>query len=235
MLAWAVSQDPGVVRRYGVALTRGATSARCGTMAQHFPAHGATPLDSHSAYPVVTLDRETLMRDHLECYRDCFEAGCRTICTAHLACPALDPDPVHIATTSRPILTDFLRGELNFEGVTIADAIGMYGFRKNGPPEKVSVDAVNAGCDSICITGGGTDLVRRVFESLTQAVEEGRISDARLDEAVGRHLEFLDWLGLLKGEVMASPEGVEQALRDEEDNRLLGEAVGDPDFPREWA
>ena len=137
MLAWTVSRDPGVVRRYGVALTRGATSARCGTMAQHFPAHGATPLDSHSACPVVTLDRETLLRDHLECYRACFEAGCRTICTAHLACPALDPDPGHIATTSRPILTDFLRGELGFNGVTIADAIGMYGFRKNGPPEGV--------------------------------------------------------------------------------------------------
>jgi len=116
MLAWSTSKDPKVVRDFGVALTRGASRARCGTMAQHFPAHGATPLDSHSAYPVVKLDRQTLMRDHLEVYRACFQAGCTSICTAHLACPALDPDPKHIATTSRPILTDFLRGELGFQG-----------------------------------------------------------------------------------------------------------------------
>ena len=66
VLAWSTSKDPKVVRDFGIALTRGASRARCGTMAQHFPAHGATPRDSHSAYPVVELDRQTLMRDHLE-------------------------------------------------------------------------------------------------------------------------------------------------------------------------
>ena len=226
MLAWSTSRDPRVVRQFGLALTRGATRVRCGTMAQHFPAHGATPLDSHSAYPVVELDRQTLMRDHLEVYRACFKAGCTTICTAHLACPALDPDPKHIATTSRPILTDFLRGELGFQGVTIADAIGMHGFQKNGPPEEMSVDAVIAGCDCICITNEGNDLLGKVFDRLMKAAETGRLTQQRLDEAVTRHLKFMEWLGLFGKDVRVSPARADELLRNERDGRFLAHIVG---------
>lgn len=226
MLAWDTSKDPMVVRDFGVALVRGATRARCGTMAQHFPAHGATPLDSHNAYPVVNLDRQTLLRDHLEVYRACFAAGCTTLCTAHLACPALDPDPKHIATTSRPILTDFLRKELGFQGVTIADAIGMHGFQKNGPPDEMSVDAVIAGCDCICITDSGTDLLGRVFDRLMKAVQNKRLSLQRLDEAVLRHLRFMEWLGLLERAALVQPEQAEALLRSEQDCRFLACIAG---------
>lgn len=226
MLAWDTSKDPKVVRDFGVALTRGATRARCGTMAQHFPAHGATPLDSHKAYPIVALDRKTLMRDHLDVYRACFEAGCTTLCTAHLACPALDPDPKHIATTSRPILTDFLRKELGFQGVTIADAIGMRGFQKNGPPDEMSVDAVIAGCDCICITADGTDLLGRVFDRLMKAVQDQRLSQQRLDEAVLRHLRFMEWLGLLDRAALVQPEQAEALLRNEQESRFLADVAG---------
>jgi beta-N-acetylhexosaminidase len=226
MLAWSTSKDPKAVKDFGLALVRGAVRARCGTMAQHFPAHGATPLDSHNAYPVVELDRPTLMRDHLDVYRACFAAGCTTLCTAHLACPALDPDPKHVATTSRPILTDFLRGELGFRGVTIADAIGMHGFQKNGPPEQMSVDAVIAGCDCICITDAGTDLLGKVADRLMKAVERGRLTQQRLDEAVSRHLRFLAWLGLLGQDVRVWPARAEELLHDEPDGRFLARVVG---------
>jgi beta-N-acetylhexosaminidase len=229
MPAWNISRDPRVVRAFGAALTRGATRARCGTMAQHFPAHGATPLDSHNAYPVVELDRQTLMGDHLDVYRECFEAGCTTICTAHLACPALDPDPKHIATTSRRILTAFLRGELGFQGVAIADAIGMRGFQKNGPPDEVTVDAVIAGCDCICITNEGTEMLGKVFDRLMQAAASKRLSPQRLDEAVVRNLKFMEWLGLLGRDAHVSPARADELLRREPDNRFLAGIVGAAD------
>jgi beta-glucosidase-like glycosyl hydrolase len=225
-MEWNTATGPKTVREFGLAVVRGATRARCGTMAQHFPAHGATPLDSHNAYPVVELDRQTLMRDHLEMYRECFQAGCTTICTAHLACPALDPDPRHIATTSRLILTDFLRGKLGFQGVTIADAIGMKGFQKNGPAEEISVDAVIAGCDCICVTNEGTDMLGKVFDRLMKAAQSKRLTSPRLDEAVLRNLKFMEWLGLLGKDARVSPDRARQLLSDEQDNRFLARIVG---------
>jgi|GEM_PF-1432038 len=223
MLHWVTGNDPDVVARYGLALTRGLVSARCGSMAQHFPAHGATPLDSHRDFPVVSLDRETLMRNHLASYKACFEAGCTTICTAHIGVSCLDPDPAHIATTSHIILNDFLRGELGFRGVTIADAVEMKGYHKNGPPEMVSVNAVNAGCDSICMCN--KESVEPIFTELRRAVDDGRITMARLDEAVVRNLQFMDWLGILDGNVTVSPEQANAILRNEEDNRLLARVL----------
>ena len=45
-----------------------------------------------------------------------------------------------MATSSRAILTDFLRGKMGFDGICIADAVEMRGFQKNGPIPEVVVD-----------------------------------------------------------------------------------------------
>ena len=192
----AISTDPEVVATYASAFVRGVSAARCGTMAQHFPAHGAAPTDSHNSFPEVSLPESPLWANHMMPYQRCFAAGCTTICTAHLACLALDPDPRHVATTSRAIMTDALRGRMGFTGIAIADALEMKGFQKNGPIPAAAVDAVNAGCDSLCMVD--VKNVEPVFASLLQAAEQQRISAARLDEAVLRHLEFMDWLGLFQ-------------------------------------
>jgi beta-N-acetylhexosaminidase len=224
MSDWAISTNPAVVKRYGVALTRGTISARCGTMAQHFPAHGATALDSHTAFPVVDLPRDQLWRDHLACYQACFDAGCSSICTAHLACTALDPDTNQIATTSHRILTDFLRGEMGFRGVVISDDVEMYGCRKIGPPGRMAVEAVRAGCDSICVANWKQ--TKPVFDSLLQAVQDGRITRERLDEAVKRQLGFMQWLGLFQ-ETKVSAEKAVELLNNEGDNALLRRVTGE--------
>ena len=162
-------------------------------MAQHFPAHGAAPVDSHREVPTIELDLDELMRNHISPYLASFAEGCTTICTAHLRCPALDPEPARIATTSRPILTDFLRGRLGFEGVVIADCITMAGFKRMGDPARQSVDAVAAGCDCICITAEN-DLAAEAFEALLEGVEHGRLTETRLNEAVERNLSLKRWL-----------------------------------------
>jgi len=209
------SSEPEKVRVYGTAFNRGMLAGGCGTMAQHFPAHGATPLDSHTGFPVVDLTMEELWPVHLLPYQQCFDDGCTTICTAHLTCTALDPD--HIATTSKRVLTDFLRGRMRFKGITIADAIEMDGFQKEGPIESMVVEAVKAGCDSICMVDSGN--VEPVYKSLLVAAETGTLPLARLDEAVQRQLDFMEWLGLDKGHVVDADRAARQ----------IGELDKDPD------
>ena len=193
---WAMSDDPDEIVRYARAITRGLIRARCGTMTQHFPAHGATAADSHHDVPVIELDLDELMRVHIPPYTASFEEGCTTICTAHLKCPALDPDESNIATTSRAILTDFLRGQLGFQGITIADGVSMAGFQRMGDTAEVIVKAVAAGCDSICMVDWD-DTPVQAFDELVRACGDGRLTIGRLDEAAGRNLAFKRWLGLI--------------------------------------
>lgn len=220
MRDWVMKGDTDLVTRYGLAMTRGLLAERTGTMAQHFPAHGATGEDSHTAFPVVTLPRDILLRDHIRPYQAAFAAGCTSICTAHIACPALDPDPKHMATTSRPIMTDFLRGELRFNGMALADVVSMKGFQKNGPPEVVCIDAVRAGCDAIGIMCG--PLQKKVFDALTGAVRTGAIAPDRLDEAIRRQHRFMDWLGLW-GYPMVDPDKAEAVFACSQDRAFLAD------------
>lgn len=193
---WAISDDPETTVQYARAITRGLIRANCGNMAQHFPAHGATEVDSHADIPVVDIDIEKLMRVHIAPYVASFEEGCTTICTAHLRCLTLDPNENNIATTSKAILTDFLRGQLGFRGVTIADSIEMVGFKMMGDRCETTIKAVVAGCDSICSTEW-TDIDERVFAALVEAAKDGTLTTARLDEAVLRNLAFKRWLGII--------------------------------------
>ena len=102
----------------------------------------------------------------------------------------------------------------------------MYGFEKNGPAEEMSVDAVIAGCDSICITNDGTEMLGKVFDRLMKAAESKRLTPQRLDEAVLRNLKFMEWLGLLGTDARISPERARKLLGDEQDNRFLARIIG---------
>ena len=61
---------------------------------------------------------------------------------------------------------------------------------------------------------------------LLKAVEDGRLSPQRLDEAVLRQLKFMAWLGLLGRDVRVSPVRADELLRHEADNRFLTGIVG---------
>ena len=63
------SPDAEKVRRYGTAFNRGILAGNCGTMAQHFPAHGATPLDSHDDHPVVDMTIDELWSSGIPSFR----------------------------------------------------------------------------------------------------------------------------------------------------------------------
>jgi hypothetical protein len=69
-------------------------------------------------------------------------------------------------------------------------------------------------------------MLGRVFDRLMKAVEDGRLSPQRLDEAVLRQLKFMAWLGLLGKDVRVSPARADELLRHEADNRFLARIVG---------
>jgi beta-glucosidase-like glycosyl hydrolase len=165
----------------------------------------------------ATIDE--LWPDHLLPYQQCFDDGCTTICTAHLTLTALDPD--NIATTSKAVLTDFLKGKMGFKGIAIADAVEMKGFQKDGSIPEMAVEAVKAGCDSICMVA--IDNVEPVYNSLLEAAESGDIPPERLEDAVERNLRFMRWLGL-EEKAQVDADAAAETLRDldtDPDSELL--------------
>lgn len=95
------------------------------------------------------------------------------------------------------LLTDVLRGELKFEGLACSDwedIIRLHTWQKVAATPKEAVEiAVNAGVDMSMVPNDYS-----FPKYVVELVKEGKISQARLDEAVGRILRLKFKLGLFK-------------------------------------
>lgn len=173
---------------------RGCTAAGLLSTAKHFPGHGNTHEDSHHALPTVHSTREEMTVRELPPFRSTIDAGVPLIMTAHVRYPAIDAAG-EAATLSQPILTGLLRNELGFEGAIVTDSLLMEGVKVGCANEgELALKALNAGVDILLDVA---DPVGTLAE-LERAVADGRLSEARVDEALARVLK-------LKSTVMNGP------------------------------
>ncbi|MFC7716958.1 glycoside hydrolase family 3 N-terminal domain-containing protein [Nonomuraea recticatena] len=123
---------PELVARHSVAYVKGVQAAGVAACAKHFPGHGDTVADSHLELPTVHASLDQLCARDLPPFEAAIRAGVRSVMSAHLLIPALDPEGP--ATLSRTILTGLLREELGFDGMVVTDAIEMKAVAAMYPP-----------------------------------------------------------------------------------------------------
>jgi beta-N-acetylhexosaminidase len=177
--------EPSLVARHVAAAVRGLQSAGVAACAKHFPGHGDTETDSHSAVAVVSHSRRTLEEVDLPPFRAAFDAGSRAIMTGHLLVPSLDPQ--NVATLSPAALTTLLREEMGFTGAVITDALEMKAVSATVGMVAGAVQSLIAGADLLCI--GAEEypgLVDDIVRAVAIAVEDGRLPLERLVEAAAR-------------------------------------------------
>lgn len=180
----AFGSDPAAVSDHVSAAVEGLQSdAAICAATKHFPGHGDTGTDSHSALPVITHVRLDWQLLDAPPFRAAIAAGTDMIMTGHLAFPTLDSsgDP---ATLSHPILTGLLREELGYDGVVITDSLQMAGVRQRYDDGEIAVRALAAGADLLLQPADPQAAV----DALDAAVDSGRISEQRLDASVRRIL-----------------------------------------------
>jgi beta-N-acetylhexosaminidase len=199
---------PEVVGRHGVAFLQGVegeSSPGAGVIpiAKHFPGHGDAHLDSHLHLETLNHSRERLEAVEFEPFRQVIAARVPMIMTAHVAYPALDPEPGVPATISRPILTDLLRGELGFDGAIVTDCMNMHAIANNFDGRDAAIRAVRAGCDLVL-----TDDWEGAYEAVSEALADGRLSQDRVGDAAAhvRHVKEL-----IFGKELAHPAAIEPA------------------------
>lgn len=195
----AFSSDPSEVALWASSALQGYRKAGIVAALKHFPGHGDASVDSHEAVPLISKNREELDRCELLPFRT-LAGEADAILTAHLMFPALDPD--HCATFSKKIMEGVLRKEFNFQGVIMTDSLAMQGILSQcSSLEEAVLKSLEAGHDLILLGGKQLlatqsgleftiDDVQRVCQSLVEAVQTGRLSEKRVDEAVGRILRL---------------------------------------------
>jgi beta-glucosidase-like glycosyl hydrolase len=186
--------DPEAVARLVAAAVRGTQEHGMLATAKPCPGHGDTETDSHLGLPVITADWQRMESLELVPFRAAIKAGVSLVMSAHIAVPALDSGRTRPASLVPGILTGVLRDSLGFKGLIVTDALDMGGVVNSYGAGEAAVQALLAGSDILLQPSDPVVAVKAVV----QAVNDRRISPARLDRSVRRLLELKVKLGLFK-------------------------------------
>ena len=181
--------DPTEVSRFGKEYINGLQETGVVACGKHFPGHGDTSVDSHHDLPVIEHGYDRLNEVELKPFREAISAGIDSIMTAHIAFPELTSEADLPATLSRKILTGILREKLGFEGMIITDCMEMNGIVGTYGTVPAGVMTIQAGSDQVLVSHD-RDKQLEVLKELEKAVNDGRLSEARIDESVKRVLKL---------------------------------------------
>lgn len=165
-------EDKNKVIKFGIAYMKGMQDAGIMACAKHFPGHGDVDVDSHLDLPVINKTREQLDTNELVPFKELINAGIGSVMVAHLSVPAIDTGEHRATSISRNTVTGVLRNDIGFSGLTFTDALEMKGVAKYFPGGVISVEALIAGNDMLCLPAS----VPEAIEQVKQAIDSNRLT-----------------------------------------------------------
>jgi beta-N-acetylhexosaminidase len=175
--------DPNHVAKLGAAFHRGLRSGGVLSCAKHFPGHGDTSVDPHLELPVFAGTMERLESADLVPFAAAVTEGVPLVMTAHILLPQIDPK--NPASLSRKILDGVLRRRLSFNGVILADDLGMGAIAKRRGPGESAVLTLLAGTD-IAMLCHDWSAVAPATAAVKKARREGRFDEQEWGASLAR-------------------------------------------------
>jgi beta-N-acetylhexosaminidase len=169
--------DAAFVEAACAAFIRGMERAGILCAVKHFP--GNTGDDPHNGKSVLTADRAELNRMAAPMIRLLKSPRPPVVMVSHVLASAWDGE--RSASLSPAVIGSWLRGELGFGGLVLADDFAMGAVARN--PEEAAVEALNAGVDMLMAWPLN---INAIHAAILDALREGRLSRARLEDAAAR-------------------------------------------------
>lgn len=179
--------DEKIVSSMGIQVMKGLQSQNIISVVKHFPGHGDTSVDSHVGLPAVDKEMESLMEFELVPFMEAIKHNTDGIMVAHILYNKIDPK--YPSTMSEKIMTGLLREELKYDGVIFTDDLTMGAILENYDIGEAAVKSIKAGSD-VLVVCHGYDNVIKVFNSLKKSVQNGDLTEARINRSLARILSL---------------------------------------------
>ncbi|MFM7335455.1 MAG: glycoside hydrolase family 3 N-terminal domain-containing protein, partial [Tabrizicola sp.] len=195
-----LGSDPERIRAHALAHIRELQANGVAATVKHWPGEGHDDRDQHLVTTINPLSIDDWRATHCALYQDAIDAGVMSVMSAHIALPAYvlaqNPDAgleaYRPASTSHLLNQTLLREEMGFNGIIVSDATPMAGLGAWAHRDVALPEIVSSGCDIILFSDEPEADIARI----EAALDDGRITAARLDEALVRVLGLKAWLGL---------------------------------------
>jgi beta-glucosidase len=170
-----------MVRGYqGSDLSKNNTVMAC---VKHFALYGAS--EGGRDYNTTDMSRIKMMEYFLPPYKAAIDAGVGSVMTSF---NEVDGVP---ATANKYLLTDILRKQWGFKGLVVSDYTSVSEMIAHGigDLQRVSAEALKAGLDMDMVSEG-------FLNTLKKSLQEGKVTQAQIDNACRKVLEAKYRLGL---------------------------------------
>lgn len=181
----AFSDDPAVAAQMVVSYLQGLNDAHIVGCIKHFPGHGDTKADTHYGYAQSLKTWNEMVDCEMVTFKAGIQWGCKLIMTAHIGAPKVTGSDIP-ATMSSLILHDKLRKELGYQNIIITDAMEMGAITQQYTSAEAAVGSIKAGVDIVL----GPQNFIEAFDAVVKAVEDGTLTEQRIDESVRRILKL---------------------------------------------
>lgn len=207
--AEGAGEDPWLGSQIARAKVRGfqgddlAAPTQLAACVKHFCAYG--PVNAGREYAPVDISERALHEVHLPPFEAAIDAGVATLMPAFTDLAGIP------MTAHGPLLRDYLRGRLGFDGVIVSDYNAIGELIKHGVAADLAdaaALALNAGVD--------IDMMADAYrKGLPLALARGAVTMAQIDTAVRRVLKLKERLGLLddpyrRGATAEKPAAIEK-------------------------
>ncbi len=194
--------DVNKIERHAVAHVHGLQRNGVAATAKHWPGEGYDDRDQNLVTTTNPLSMDEWKETFGRLYGTLITEGVLAIMSGHISLPAYIrskmPDAgleaFRPASVSRLLNVDLLRDELGFNGIIVSDATPMGGLSAWGHHLDTLPDIIANGCDMILFS----DEPEEDMAAVKAAVEDGRITPERLEEAVLRVLALKAHLKLFQ-------------------------------------
>jgi len=189
-------RDPNTVATYAGAYLDGLQQNNVAGCLKHYPGLGAITSDPHTGLPAVNRSLAGLENIDLAPYKLMIQKNHPAmIMSTDVLVPAIDPS--WPAELSQKTINDLLRNQLGYNGVVITDGLYMEGISERWTLSQAAVLSIIAGDD--LIEGPYTpSLVATVVAAFKQAIQQGKLTIARIDQSVERILLMKVQYGIIR-------------------------------------
>jgi beta-N-acetylhexosaminidase len=179
--------DPVFCAEAAAAFITGMERAGIMCVVKHFP--GSAGADPHLFPSALNGDKIALAKLVYPFTILCRYAYMRAIMVSHSAVPAWDG--THIASLSSPIMNDWLRHELGFNGIIICDDFSM--ASAGGPASAGGTGSIKPEIAAVLSLAAGADMIlvwppdlRRTHRGILSAINDDTLSREHLRETAER-------------------------------------------------
>lgn len=184
--------DPDLVSQMVSQEVKGLQNNGVSAALKHFPGQGNAGEDTHKGYVNLDVTIDGLRDNEFLPFEEGIAAGADMIMMSHVSVKGITQSDIP-ASLSSLMVNDILREELQYDGIIITDAMNMKIITKFYEAGQAAVSAIKAGNDMILMP----DNFESAYEAVSEAVEEGTLSEKRINASVRRILEVKIRRGIL--------------------------------------